>query len=203
MATIAIKRPRGRPRKSIAGVPPDGGTINGGIVNDSGGDVIAAIDPDAAIGHAADSAGTDSAGTDSAGKRRRGRPSGKAKTNSQASVSGIESTLLSIHQMGAAFFAVPELALENGEAKALAEAIAEVNRHYHIPGLRPDHAAVVSLAVVVFVTYGKRVPVILARQRGTPLPQRQEQAQQQGVASAASPMPDVNAVPWFPEPALH
>ncbi len=83
---------------------------------------------------------------------------------------GIEATLLSLHQMGAAFFSIPDLALDKNEAKAMAEAIAEVSKYYSIPGLNPAHAAVVSLFLVVLTTYAKRIPAILRGARGAPPP---------------------------------
>jgi hypothetical protein len=83
-------------------------------------------------------------------------------------VSGVEATLLSLHQMGAAFFSIPDLALDKNEAKAMAEAIAEVSKYYSIPGLNPAHAAVVSLFLVMITTYGKRIPAILRGARGAP-----------------------------------
>jgi len=65
--------------------------------------------------------------------------------------------------MAAAYFRTPEIALEKEEARAIAEALAEVNRHYKIPGINPAHASIVSLLFVVTVTYGKRIPAIMSR----------------------------------------
>ena len=62
--------------------------------------------------------------------------------------------------MAAAFFATPELVLENNEARVIAEALGEVNKHYKIPGLRPDHASVASLIIVLLTIYGKRVYIL-------------------------------------------
>jgi len=93
--------------------------------------------------------------------------------------------------MGAAFFAIPDLALEKNEAKALAEAIAEVSKYYSIPGLNPAHAAIVSLLLVVVTTYGKRIPAILRGARGAP---PVSPASMNGVDHEPAP---VNAEPWF------
>lgn len=67
--------------------------------------------------------------------------------------------------MMAAFFQVPELALEKDEARAMAEALAEVNRHYKIPGLNPAHAAIISACFVIGGTYAKRIPAVMSRSR--------------------------------------
>lgn len=68
--------------------------------------------------------------------------------------------------MGAAFFALPELELEKREAKALAEAIAEVSKHYNIPGIDPKMAAVVSLIIVAGQIYVPRGFAIVNRKNG-------------------------------------
>jgi hypothetical protein len=72
--------------------------------------------------------------------------------------------------MAASYFQQPALALEKSEAKAIAEALAEVSKHYSIPGLDPKHAAIMSLALVIAVTYGKRVPFILGGKAMPPTP---------------------------------
>jgi hypothetical protein len=72
--------------------------------------------------------------------------------------------------MGAAYFRVPELALEKEEARALAEAIANVQKHYKIPGLREDHAAIAQLCVVLAITEGKRLPYLMAAKSKMPRP---------------------------------
>lgn len=68
--------------------------------------------------------------------------------------------------MGAAFFALPELELEKREAKALAEAIADVSKHYNIPGIDPKMAAVVSLVIVAGQIYVPRGITIVNRKNG-------------------------------------
>lgn len=47
--------------------------------------------------------------------------------------------------------------LDPSEAKALAEAISEVDRHYKIPVVNEKHQALISLAVVSVSIYGPRV----------------------------------------------
>jgi len=96
--------------------------------------------------------------------------------------------------MGAAFFAIPDLALEKNEAKALAEAIAEVSKYYSIPGLNPAHAAVVSLLLVVVTTYGKRIPAIL---RGPVAARQAEHPQAGNGVDHSPPVPEPVMEPWF------
>jgi hypothetical protein len=97
--------------------------------------------------------------------------------------------------MGAAFFAVPELALDPAEAHAIAGAISEVNKYYKIPGIRPDHAAIASLIIVLSVTYGKRVPVILAKRKGVKSPSQVMQQPQE--VNRIFPTDGTTAQPWF------
>lgn len=99
--------------------------------------------------------------------------------------------------MGAAYLRVPEIALEREEAKALAQAIAEVSKHYKIPGVSPEHASIASLVFVIFVTYGKRVPAILARRSGVapaPAPAAPFVTPSSDGSPPVSPVP---ADPWF------
>jgi hypothetical protein len=93
--------------------------------------------------------------------------------------------------MGATFFGIPELELKDKEAKALASAIGEVSKHYAIPGIRDDHAAIAGLLFVLFVTYGKRVVFIARGARAV-----------RGTAVDVSPMQSSPAqaevqTPWF------
>ncbi len=63
--------------------------------------------------------------------------------------------LLSIHTMGAALFAIPELSLEQKEAAQLAEAIQNVAAFYDIPA-DPKTIAWVNLATTGMAIYGTR-----------------------------------------------
>lgn len=94
--------------------------------------------------------------------------------------------------MAAAYFRIPELALEKEEAKAVAEAIAEVNRHYAIPGINPAHASIASLIFIVTVTYAKRVPYVMAR-RGN--------QDREGPAALSTEPPRTPAPPDAPTPS--
>lgn len=161
MVNYTIRRGPGRPRKiAISNDGPAGGN---GL--DSGSDP-GAIDPDNA-GASADTG----ADTGADAPNRRGRTPGvktKAKSPPVLNVSGVEQTLLSLHLMAASYFKQPALALEVGEAKAIAQALAEVSKYYNVPGLNPKHAAILSLALVLMVTYGKRVPYLLDGRKQRP-----------------------------------
>jgi hypothetical protein len=81
-------------------------------------------------------------------------------------VEGITASLLSVHAILASFTKIPELELTPEEAKSLAVGIAEVNRHYPLPVMKPEHVAIGSLAVTAFVVYrGKFVAVAKRKAR--------------------------------------
>jgi hypothetical protein len=99
--------------------------------------------------------------------KRRGRPPGSAagaKKASKADIGGLESILFSLHMMGAAILDTPELVLDEGEAKALADAAAKVAGHYNHT-IDPRTVAWVNLAMVAGGIYGTRVFAIRARHR--------------------------------------
>jgi hypothetical protein len=101
--------------------------------------------------------------------------------------------------MLASYSKTPELQLEPAEAKALASALAGVQQHYKIPGLREEHAAIAHLLIVGGTIYGKRLIMIRARQRGViirpPAPQNDASQVMQG------PDETINAAPWFQAPS--
>lgn len=59
----------------------------------------------------------------------------------------------------------PELMLEDGEAKALAEALAEVNRHFPT-SINPKYAALMNLGAVAGMIYVPRILNMRKRIRG-------------------------------------
>lgn len=65
--------------------------------------------------------------------------------------------------MTAAFTQTPELALEADESKPLAEAVAELAKHYDIPGLDAKAMAWVGLVMVAGKIYVPRAILIKAR----------------------------------------
>lgn len=111
--------------------------------------------------------------------KRRGRPPGSknkssgsgSNGNAKGKISspvntGIEKTLVSLHMIAATLSGIPELALEDQEAAAIAEGIANVNEHYNIPGIDEGPAAIVMLAGTLLAIYGKRW--LILRNQKTP-----------------------------------
>ena len=80
----------------------------------------------------------------------------------------------------------PELVLEKGEADALANAIAEVEKHYSI-SLSPETRAWLGLATTAAMIYGPRAYLIAKRRR-------QEGPQKSRAPKTVAPLPT-------PEPA--
>lgn len=116
-------------------------------------------------------------GTDSGigdGPKRRGRKPGslnKPKTGDtgtatgsttaqkrQVDLGGLESILLSLHEMGAHLLKFPEFKLEKDEAQKLSASIQEVGKHYNWV-VNPKHAAVTQLCLLLVTIYGLRFMV--------------------------------------------
>lgn len=151
------------------------------------------IDPDGAIGEGFNAGndgngGSDSGNDGSAGSvqpKRRGRPPGSrnkssgsggtGKTKVSSSVTGIEKTLVSLHLIAATLSGVPEIALEDAEASAIAEGIANVNEHYSIPGIDEGPASIVMLVGTLLAVYGKRW-LILRNKKAKPAKRSAETA---------------------------
>jgi hypothetical protein len=88
--------------------------------------------------------------------------------------------------MAATVLKSPELVLEKGEADALANAIAEVEKHYSI-SLSPETRAWLGLATTAAMIYGPRAYLIAKRRKRDAPPKSQP-------AKPATPLPT-------PEPA--
>lgn len=69
--------------------------------------------------------------------------------------------------MLAALLSLPELRINDDEAKRLASALAEVNRHYQLPVISPKHMALATLAWTAGSIY---VPRALAISGHSPTP---------------------------------
>lgn len=143
---------------------------NSGVASGS----IGSIDPDAARDNGitgddftAAIAEPITAKTDT-GTRKRGRhPAGcscekcTAKQSRQGkepplNVSGIERILFSAHAMLAGICGIPEIAIEQDEAKQISKALAGVSEHYNV-SLDPKVQAHIELALVLGNVYGPRV----------------------------------------------
>lgn len=133
---------------------PDGGSNLGNLFS-SGATVI---DP-ASVG----GAGGSGAGAAEPGPRKRGRPKGwkkphKAESTVHIDLSGLEKILFSIHFGLAMITRVEEFALDETEAKQMAEALAAVSKHYptvaeKMGAKSMDH---VNLLMVMGGIYGAR-----------------------------------------------
>lgn len=126
--------------------------------------------------------GTPTGGNGSGVPRRRGRPPGSTNRPRAYAPDGtpqpvavkkvspdlgdiVETLLFSVHLMGANLLALPELELEKDEAKQMASAIREVQKHYPEVALSPKKMALMNLATVaggIYITRGiaiyKRAP---------------------------------------------
>lgn len=102
-------------------------------------------------------------GGDSKPKRGRGRPAGggnaAAKTEEISySVSGVETILLSMHEILSKALKVDLLMIDKREANAMAKAIGEVAKHYPVK-VDPKMAAWTNLVMVAGAVYGPRIAV--------------------------------------------
>ncbi len=115
-------------------------------------------------------------------KRGRGRPPGsgakpavsgqpKAQETGSLNLNGIEKILYSVHAMGAAILQVPELNLDQSEAKKLAASIEAVNAQYKFD-MDPKKAAWLDLATTAGIIYGPRCVSFYIRktQQQKPMP---------------------------------
>lgn len=128
-----------------------------------------AADPDTINGFESFDPGTGTPSGGGTGSRRRGRPPGSrnAASGSKAAkshISGLESLLLSVHMMGAAFLGADELMLSDPEAKMLADAAAKVADQYEHK-MNPRMLAWANLAMVAGGIYGTRIFAIRARMK--------------------------------------
>jgi hypothetical protein len=105
--------------------------------------------------------------------------------------------LLSVHAVAASSLHIPELDLDKVEAANLAEAVAEVARHYPTT-IDPKVLAWVNLTMVAGMVYGPRFWAIRARTKQRPSRPRQGQ-QNRGPSSAENPSP---AAPMGDDPDL-
>lgn len=91
--------------------------------------------------------------------RKRGRKPGSRnapKQSQKESSADLTAILLSIHYMGAALLKVPELALEEAEAKRLGAAVARINELYGGMVIPEKQMAWANLVIVAGSVYGPR-----------------------------------------------
>jgi len=134
--------------------------LSGSELGAEGADAFAIIDPVALP----EPDGSAAASVGGAG-RKRGRPAGagnRAKT-AAVDVNGVESILFSIHLALASLTSTPELTLDPAESKALAQAAANVARHYDMPGMSQVMVDWGNLIVVAATCYGSRLMAVRLR----------------------------------------
>lgn len=165
------------PKRNSGTSEPVGGTVGAdGAVAGTGGsgqhsvaDELAAagftiIEP-AALG---DGAGSNSgSGNDTAEQpaKRRGRKPGSRNANGKTQaldINGVEAILFSAHTILATIVKTPEIALDQIEARQMAEAIGNVSRHYDIAATQKtlDWANLIMAAGMI---YGTRLYAIRAK----------------------------------------
>lgn len=96
------------------------------------------------------------------GKSRPDKPRAKPRSSEKVAVSGIESVLLSTHQILAAVAKSPELELTDSEANALATGIANVARHYPTT-IDPKTVDLFILVTLLMAAYWPRIVNIRER----------------------------------------
>lgn len=100
-------------------------------------------------------------------RKRRGRPAGSRNVNraqtSKEVRSDLTGLLLSLHLMGAAITKVPELRIDEDEAKILGDAVARVNREFGVELMSPKMSAIVNLAIAAGTVYGPRAVAVHQR----------------------------------------
>jgi hypothetical protein len=100
--------------------------------------------------------------------------------------------LYSLHQMGAAILATPEIELDKDESRKLAEAIKDVAGYYAL-AFDPKKVAIANLLSVAGFVYGPRIIAWRARRKASEGLEKP--------AKAPSEPPTQSAVPPSPPPA--
>jgi hypothetical protein len=141
-------------------------------------------------------------------RTREGRAGGTADTtalSSDLSKINLTDLLLSLHAMGAAFLATPELQLDDKEAAQLSEAVQKVGKYYAV-AFDPKKVAIAELAVIMGGIYGTRFVAWKARMNkesqkeklAVMAPPKQEPAKPQRPLTEMSPSelwPESGAIP--------
>jgi len=96
------------------------------------------------------------------GRKPKSESGSSAQTGAKLSVTGVEKILLGIHAMLYGVTGIPDLAITQEEARELAEATANVARHYEAV-LTDKQIDISALITVIFAVYGQKIfAVILA-----------------------------------------
>ena len=115
------------------------------------------LDPGASV-ISSDSVGSSAGSTGDVAPKKRGRKPGSKNAPKEKNVDlkGVESLLLSIHTILATSTQIPELVLDKDEAHRVAEAIANVSRHYDM-GASEKMVDWGNLFLVFGAVYGTRI----------------------------------------------
>lgn len=71
--------------------------------------------------------------------------------------------MISVHGIAAAMARTPEIALEPEQANALAARLADVNKFYPMPVIKPEHVAIGALIVTAMPIYAGMYQAVAAR----------------------------------------
>lgn len=156
-----------------SGTAETGGVETGGVETsgvETGGVETSGVETGGVETGAVETGGVKTSAIEGAEHRKRGRPKGsknRSKDDSSASsvsvnVDGISAILLSLHAMASSYFKMPELAIDERESKAIADATANVLRFYPIAASAKT-LAIANLAMVCSAVYGPRVYAVMTR----------------------------------------
>lgn len=200
----AVRNARGQLVKRDPGVDGD---ASASVV--AGGNVDVApehVDPASALSAGS---GTD---TGTVRKRRGGWPKGrrrtpasgdKTETQPKLAVGGLQQTIEEVHGFLAALTAIDRIRLQDGQARELAVAIKEVERHYKLPALAADKIALATLAWVAGRIYvPMALDIVQAKKTPRPIaPQSPARPAAPATLDEVAAMPaEVNA--WFDPAAV-
>ena len=129
-------------------------------------------------------------------RKRKGRPKGSRNASPSTEktqntlIANLESLLLSVHFMGAKILEVPEIELDEQEAKMLSDCLRKVAEFYPV-SLSPKRMAMAELAICAGTIYGPRIVTIYKKAPKGPklVPSQPQQTQQQPVQAAAASRP--------------
>lgn len=204
------------PDSGIGVIDGAGGDVdgNGGIENAIGGDDsggLRTVNPaDIGGNPGSDAADSHGGGSGNDGKQyagaKRGRKPGQkngtgkaAQGNSTVSISGLEKSLIGIHTALAALTKSPEFNIDKDEARAIAEASANVARHYNAT-INPKMADWFALIGCLGAIYGPRFVAMVRNRKGgkrnaAPPAMTAEQNTQAGELAFNLNLPTIGGVP--------